>query len=94
MTQYNELDEFSTLNFEGSLYHFKLLRYFMTYLIIVYAVFLIIFAYFSVIGIVYLKAGGRGTRASSRAISWYLWLSILVIIASIVALGLEYYLIP
>lgn len=93
MTQYNELGASVILDSMATIF-FNLSRYPMTYLIVVYVAFLIIFAYFSVIGIAYLKAGGRGTNASSRAISWYLWLSITVIVLSIIALGLEYYLIP
>ncbi|MEI7792588.1 MAG: hypothetical protein WCI57_03855 [Candidatus Berkelbacteria bacterium] len=66
----------------------------MYYIAAIYALFLIVFGYFSVIGIVYLKAGGRGTKASQRVIFWYLLISILVIVSTIVALALEYWLIP
>jgi len=66
----------------------------MTYLIAIYVLFLIIFGYFSVIGVSYLRVGGRGTLASKRAVAWYLSLSISTIVLTTVALGLEYYLIP
>jgi len=66
----------------------------MSYLITIYVVFLIIFAYYTIIGVTYLRAGGRGTLASKRAVAWYLSISITVITLTFVALGLEYYFIP
>jgi hypothetical protein len=66
----------------------------MAYLIAIYLLFLIIFGYFSAIGVSYLRAGGRGTLASKRAVAWYLSLSISFIILTFVAIGLEYYFIP
>jgi len=66
----------------------------MASLVAIYVFFLIIFGYFSTIGIAYLKAGGRGTRASRRAVALYLSLAIVLIVLTFVALGIEYYIIP